>query len=130
MICSLFFFFQAEDGIRDVAVTGVQTCALPIYLRRVLRAPAVAADLQAAADGVGVRPLFPARALLPRRRPALRPATRVYADRPRSVVRGSGGRPGLRGGGPDGVMGRSRARRRAAIPPDHLAGVDGALRHR
>src|SRR5256884_1335607 len=29
----LCFFFQAEDGIRDVAVTGVQTCALPIYLR-------------------------------------------------------------------------------------------------
>src|SRR5205809_4694706 len=28
LIC--FFFFQAEDGIRDVAVTGVQTCALPI----------------------------------------------------------------------------------------------------
>src|SRR2546429_3421050 len=26
------FFFQAEDGIRDVAVTGVQTCALPISL--------------------------------------------------------------------------------------------------
>src|SRR2546429_1488398 len=26
----VFFFFQAEDGIRDVAVTGVQTCALPI----------------------------------------------------------------------------------------------------
>src|SRR6266436_8952658 len=31
-----FFFFQAEDGIRDVAVTGVQTCALPIYLPRAL----------------------------------------------------------------------------------------------
>src|SRR2546422_4990819 len=29
-----FFFFQAEDGIRDVAVTGVQTCALPISLPR------------------------------------------------------------------------------------------------
>src|SRR5687768_7382725 len=28
--CTCFFFFQAEDGIRDVAVTGVQTCALPI----------------------------------------------------------------------------------------------------
>src|SRR2546429_1356434 len=28
-----FFFFQAEDGIRDVAVTGVQTCALPILHR-------------------------------------------------------------------------------------------------
>src|SRR5690606_40000901 len=26
-------FFQAEDGIRDFHVTGVQTCALPIYLR-------------------------------------------------------------------------------------------------
>src|SRR5262249_56509840 len=26
-----FFFFQAEDGIRDWSVTGVQTCALPIY---------------------------------------------------------------------------------------------------
>src|SRR3712207_7429701 len=25
-----FFFFQAEDGIRDIGVTGVQTCALPI----------------------------------------------------------------------------------------------------
>src|SRR5256885_4798244 len=28
-----FFFFQAEDGIRDYKVTGVQTCALPIYGR-------------------------------------------------------------------------------------------------
>src|SRR2546430_10149921 len=28
--CFLFFFFQAEDGIRDLTVTGVQTCALPI----------------------------------------------------------------------------------------------------
>src|SRR5947209_4707516 len=27
-----FFFFQAEDGIRDIGVTGVQTCALPIYV--------------------------------------------------------------------------------------------------
>src|SRR2546422_3208173 len=30
----VFFFFQAEDGIRDVAVTGVQTCALPFSSRR------------------------------------------------------------------------------------------------
>src|SRR2546430_4252087 len=28
-----FFFFQAEDGIRDLTVTGVQTCALPISMR-------------------------------------------------------------------------------------------------
>ena len=43
-----FFFFQAEDGIRDVAVTGVQTCALPIWdlnfnvgnvIKYMLRAP-------------------------------------------------------------------------------------------
>ena len=34
----IFFFFQAEGGIRDVAVTGVQTCALPIchYYHNVL----------------------------------------------------------------------------------------------
>src|SRR5690349_24354666 len=30
MTSRLFFFFQAEDGIRDLYVTGVQTCALPI----------------------------------------------------------------------------------------------------
>src|SRR5256885_5568723 len=29
----VFFFFQAEDGIRDYKVTGVQTCALPIFQR-------------------------------------------------------------------------------------------------
>src|SRR2546430_12874198 len=37
------FFFQAEDGIRDLTVTGVQTCALPIYRwapRRGVRTPA------------------------------------------------------------------------------------------
>src|SRR5207237_1873003 len=33
VVLSVFrFFFQAEDGIRDSSVTGVQTCALPIYL--------------------------------------------------------------------------------------------------
>src|SRR5256885_8479936 len=30
LACVFFFFFQAEDGIRDYKVTGVQTCALPI----------------------------------------------------------------------------------------------------
>src|SRR5437762_11493233 len=33
MIVDIFFFFQAEDGIRDTSVTGVQTCALPIWSR-------------------------------------------------------------------------------------------------
>src|SRR2546430_11135780 len=32
-VCCFFFFFQAEDGIRDLTVTGVQTCALPISAR-------------------------------------------------------------------------------------------------
>src|SRR2546430_7690588 len=31
MCATFFFFFQAEDGIRDLTVTGVQTCALPIF---------------------------------------------------------------------------------------------------
>src|SRR3712207_9305413 len=47
-----FFFFQAEDGIRDIGVTGVQTCALDLTLtveaacRRMLVAPGAAADLR------------------------------------------------------------------------------------
>src|ERR1035437_1032552 len=32
LYCFFFFFFQAEDGIRDIGVTGAQTCALPISL--------------------------------------------------------------------------------------------------
>src|SRR5207237_3815784 len=43
-----FFFFQAEDGIRDSSVTGVQTCALPIFqAQRELR------DLPGTADAGG-----------------------------------------------------------------------------
>src|SRR5258707_9879024 len=36
IVMSFFFFFQAEDGIRDIGVTGVQTCALPIYEDRMI----------------------------------------------------------------------------------------------
>src|SRR2546430_9778227 len=32
LVGEIFFFFQAEDGIRDLTVTGVQTCALPISM--------------------------------------------------------------------------------------------------
>src|SRR6267378_6695370 len=38
-IMFFFFFFQAEDGIRDLYVTGVQTCALPIWRARVRHDP-------------------------------------------------------------------------------------------
>src|SRR5256885_752418 len=43
---TLFFFFQAEDGIRDYKVTGVQTCALPIYgcSAAISRAPKCVSD--------------------------------------------------------------------------------------
>src|SRR5256884_1117920 len=53
-MCFFFFFFQAEDGIRDVAVTGVQTCALPIsYCREALSKLQVkrACDLPRVQDG-------------------------------------------------------------------------------
>ena len=39
---SIIFFFQAEDGIRDGHVTGVQTCALPISVAQWLTAPHIA----------------------------------------------------------------------------------------
>src|SRR5699024_11804901 len=45
------FFFQAEDGIRDRNVTGVQTCALPIYLPPEQDSQRPQADQGAGADG-------------------------------------------------------------------------------
>src|SRR6266700_7052827 len=51
MFLFFFFFFQAEDGIRDFHVTGVQTCALPI------------SEIQMAlADGITLVKFFPAEA--------------------------------------------------------------------
>src|SRR6266498_4256307 len=59
MLKVFVFFFQAEDGIRVADVTGVQTCALPILVRRVFDdsggtygAPRIQAEL---ADDYGVR---------------------------------------------------------------------------
>jgi len=52
-----FFFFQAEDGIRDVAVTGVQTCALPIWLVNSLNHETILKDLHSGMkyDEVGAK---------------------------------------------------------------------------
>src|SRR6266478_8615255 len=47
-----FFFFQAEDGIRDLTVTGVQTCALPISMVRVHGSETWAPVLELALDEV------------------------------------------------------------------------------
>src|SRR5690606_39605952 len=56
------FFFQAEDGIRDFHVTGVQTCALPIFIMNqtlsvVLEQTAQALPLEQAKFGILVSPL-------------------------------------------------------------------------
>ena len=40
-----FFFFQAEDGIRDADVTGVQTCALPILVFKLFTAIEIAIEI-------------------------------------------------------------------------------------
>src|SRR5215213_3014837 len=56
MYFCFFFFFQAEDGIRDWSVTGVQTCALPIYAatrRATLDREEPAVDAPAWIHGVG-----------------------------------------------------------------------------
>src|SRR5258708_31148510 len=50
-VVMFFFFFQAEDGIRDDLVTGVQTCALPISARRLLGMVSRHRGSRAAADG-------------------------------------------------------------------------------
>src|SRR2546425_9264541 len=42
LIFCFFFFFLAEDGIRDKLVTGVQTCALPIWPSRIRRSARIA----------------------------------------------------------------------------------------
>src|SRR5256885_7845440 len=81
-VISLFFFFQAEDGIRDYKVTGVQTCALPI-LQLVVARP----DERGAADD-GRRRLHhptgvadPQRVALTLLGLAVRPAGGVERDR-------------------------------------------------
>src|SRR3989449_603573 len=105
MLC-LIFFFQAEDGIRDVAVTGVQTCALPIYrvqqrdVRPRHRHPR---DLLAARRGGGD--------------PRVLPGPRAHegaAGRHRRDAAPAGGRPPV--GLPD-AAGRPRARARETDAP-------------
>src|SRR2546427_1311929 len=62
VLCVLFFFFfQAEDGIRYLTVTGVQTCALPIYQRR-LSSPPASALPDRYADAVTTSSSAPSRA--------------------------------------------------------------------
>src|SRR6266498_2566118 len=48
LAAGFFFFFQAEDGIRDADVTGVQTCALPIWLAGILHGEPIGLMLETA----------------------------------------------------------------------------------
>src|SRR5215469_18800202 len=77
-----FFFFQAEDGIRDLYVTGVQTCALPISPRPRRARPAARRPACAARCGPG-RPRRPARC--DPRRPPPHPGSPTSAAPPPSV---------------------------------------------
>src|SRR2546430_8625723 len=83
------FFFQAEDGIRDLTVTGVQTCALPI-------------SGAAAADGGTCRCRFGAQ-------------PRFHGTAARTIPpRGDGARPDLRALSP-GALGHSRQGDRKSV---------------
>src|SRR2546426_1766654 len=83
-----FFFFQAEDGIRDYKVTGVQTCALPIWLPRRVPGSIVAVVLGTALVSLFQ---FPVETIgtrfggIPQGLPGLHPPPLSWADR-KSVV--------------------------------------------
>src|SRR2546427_1948544 len=89
------FFFQAEDGIRDLTVTGVQTCALPISCcrwRGTREAPELrrrrGSPLRSAAGPWAGRPAPDGGERARRRRSRLRtPPLKVYVSRSRSVSR-------------------------------------------
>src|SRR5256885_9526887 len=89
LVLCLFFFFQAEDGIRDYKVTGVQTCALPICRRRAGRRSDNGPEAPRP-DPPEAAPVPPARApvLSPARVSRLAQATWYRGPRP---ARGRGG---------------------------------------
>src|SRR2546422_9278805 len=124
IVTYIFFFFQAEDGIRDVAVTGVQTCALPISRprrcdgaersgpRRPFRRRRAGARDRGGASG-GARawrprpPLSRQRLPLPRDlEPGAAPARRRVRDVARRATRQRG-----RGGARRGAAARAAPRR-------------------
>src|SRR5712691_10674928 len=76
---SCFFFFQAEDGIRELTVTGVQTCALPISLLERVRIPDKAGVYPANLSGGQQQRVAIARAL------AMQPRIMLF-DEPTSVL--------------------------------------------
>src|SRR5256885_5898963 len=88
-----FFFFQAEDGIRDYKVTGVQTCALPIYGQHRLAERRAADELLQALDQRHDQPVVEGHRAALGRGPAEQAGEHVVADQPQS------GRAACRGRG-------------------------------
>src|SRR5690349_24923291 len=82
----LFFFFQAEDGIRDLYVTGVQTCALPIWATRggVVHVSVVATNRQTSSAGIARARPAAIMALIPTTRPDVRSEERRVGKECRS----------------------------------------------
>src|SRR3989475_3121183 len=95
-----FFFFQAEDGIRDLTVTGVQTCALPICAPR---------PRDESAE------LRPGPVQLPLAVPVVRPA--VLRPCLCRRLRSTEAVAGERGEGGGGGSGEGRSQRRGPPPP-------------
>ena len=101
----------------------------PAAARQLVRAAAVAAAVQAAADGVRPGAVLPAGPLLPGRGLPGRPAARVHPDRHRDVLRHPGRRgAGRRGPGGPAVGGDRRLPGAAADPADDLRRRDGQVR--
>src|SRR5256884_722966 len=102
-LCAFIFFFQAEDGIRDVAVTGVQTCALPISShcswlrgRRIVASPAWPgghwrADCFAVCDALRHPGDLPVPRRIPRKSTGRRKSDPVLLPVPRRIPRKSTG---------------------------------------
>src|SRR3990170_7579901 len=108
-VCSVCFFFQAEDGIRDDLVTGVQTCALPIW-------PLEAAGVSPAPLPGG---LLPTPTVQGRRVSAevILPADLVVARLETTVQQIATAWRGPAGGAPGGLPGAPRGARRAPAAP-------------
>src|SRR2546426_6064260 len=121
----LFFFFQAEDGIRDYKVTGVQTCALPISLRAPAagsraRAPRLQGREPPGAAAPGAGRLAPHLVVL-----AAPDAGRLPRGR-----RGGGGGRGARGRGGRRVGASARSPGPARAPRGRVPEGDAAARLR
>ena len=102
---------STPEGARDFLVPVAHPS------RAVLRAAAVAAALQAAADDRGLRPLLPDRQVLPRRGPARRSPAGVHADRHRDLVPRRSGDPRADGrAGAHDVQGSARRRAARSVP--------------